>query len=242
MAMCSLAPVQPALAQSPSPGHQYYAVAPGNRTLTHDGVVVEALGMDGCDSRRVPARNDIVYYVNHSEPVWLEVTPQGYCNDVATYKTEISNMLDYIDNNTADADEGDYFAGAMLDEETGYGFGVSALNNLNTAVQNQVVSTPGATWWSVEGFSSDDSSHANGCTWQYADYEDILLGGFQAQQIIRQCNIRLVNHEPTVETLVTWNAGYDPGDTQVHASDPIDAPCYVDAAHTWRWSNHWVPT
>lgn len=230
----------PALAQSPGPGHHYTAVGPGHRTLAYAGVAVQALGMDGCDSRKIDARDDIIYYVNHSEPVWLEISPQS-CSTIGTYESEINGMLNYIAANTPSVDEGEYFDGVMLDEETGFGFSVSQLVTLNTYVQQRVIPTSGNTWWSLEGFSSN-GSNANGCEWSYAQYENIITNGFQAQQIEHLCNIRLANDEPTYPTLVTWNSNYDPGDTQAHASNPVDAPAYHDAGLSYLWSNEFLPT
>jgi hypothetical protein len=233
----------PVAAQSPSPAHDYYAVAPGtsHRTLAHDGVVVEALGMDGCDSRRLPAQADIIYYIAHHEPVWLEVSPQSACASVATFTSEIQGMLNAINSGTADADEGLWFAGVMLDEEDGFGFTVSQLVSLNTAVQNAVATHPGHTFWSLQGFVAN-GGNANGCDWTNAQYDSVLLAGYQAQQIEHQCNINLVNHAAPRQALVTWSSGYTPGNTRANASNPVTAPPYHDNGKSYNWACHWVVT
>ncbi|HET8666228.1 MAG TPA: hypothetical protein VFM08_18070 [Nocardioides sp.] len=241
LAAIELAASLPASAQTPDPGHNYYAVRPGDRTLSHTGVTVEALGMDGCDSRRIPAREDVEYYIQHSEPVWLEITPQSGCNAISNYEDEIRIMLNTIDSDTGNTAEGTWFAGVMLDEEDGYGFSVSQLNTLNNAVEGYVGSAPGGTWWSLEGFVAS-GGNPNGCDWTNAQYDTVIGSGYQAQQVEHQCNINLLNHRSSVEAAVTWNAGYSPGDTQAHASNPVDAPPYVDWGLAYNWSNHWVPT
>lgn len=231
----------PAVAQSPTPDHHFYAVAPGARSLSHAGVTVQGLGMDGCDSRRVPAEQDAVYYVDNSMPVWLEISPQAGCTSISGYESEISSILSYVNSNTGDTQEGNYFDGIMVDEEDGFGFSVSQLTTLNQYLENQVATTPGHTFWSLEGFVAN-GGNADGCDWTFSQYKSVLIDGYQAEQAEHQCNINLLNSS-THEAAVTWYSGYTPGNTQANACNPVTTPqSYWDAGKGYYWSNEFAST
>lgn len=233
----------PARAQSPGPNHHFYAVGVSSYDPSHAGVVVEALGMGSCDPRLSGAETMTVQYIDNDIPVWTEITPQDYCGSVSYYKGVAQTLANYVETYANQTKASKYWAGLMMDEEDGYGFTVSQLASINTGVQNVMDGTLGVSWWSLEGFVGN-GSHPDGCDWTHSDYSSVLQQGWQAQQIVHQCNANLVDYGAT-DTAVTWNANYPaPGESESSASGAVSTAAYhvVLGQYAYYWSNHWVAT
>jgi hypothetical protein len=222
------APAERAIAaQSPAPGHHFFAVSPNDAYQPdHAGVVVQGLGMGSCDSREAPTKAMTVRYIEGDTPVWTEISAQATCGSISDYERHISSIISYIQANVTSSGIGKYWAGFMMDEETGWMFSPAQLETLNGYISSQMESLSGVPWWSLEGFVSDGDD-GDGCAWSHATYDAVLGDGWQAEQIEHDCNVDLVNYAVT-DTAVTWNSTYyAPGMTEASASGAVNTSTYA---------------
>ena len=168
--------------------------------------------------------------------VVTEITPYAYCQSLGAYESEMATIEKDIEANATNP--GRYWAGFMLDEEAGYGFGVSSLQSLNSYVSNMMAGTTGMSWY----FEEDQP---NG--WILSQYNSVLGNSWPAPQAYTSSMISAINGECTTygncTNLVTVNSQFAyPYDDYAWVTSQVGE--YAWSNSYWgnsTWVNYWRP-
>jgi hypothetical protein len=210
--------------------------APGAGYPGTPGKVVEGLGLGSCLFSVSRVETATVNSLNKSYRTVTEISPQSYCGGIAGYKSKIRAIYNYVEAHTARAAA--YWAGFMLDEEPGFGFSASQLENLNGYVASLMNASPGLSWYFTE-------NQPNG--WSLSAYNSIVAGSWLAPQVYSTSMANAVNAECS-----TYGRCMNDVTVDGVASAPWNSPAHVTgliSGSSWRvgaWGarrfcNIWVP-
>lgn len=228
-----------AWAQSPRYTVKMQDFAPGAGYPGHPGKVVEGLGLGSCLYSVAQVETATVNSLANSYRTVTEISPQPYCATagVPGYERKIRAIYHYVEAHASHASA--YWAGFMLDEEPGFGFGASKLERLNRYVASLMNASPGLSWYFTE-------NQPNG--WILSTYNSIVAGSWLAPQVYSSSMAGAVNAE-------CGTYGQCMNDVTVDgvASSPWNSPAHVTGligGSSWhvsawgsarRFCNIWVP-
>ena len=225
-------------AQNPMPTNTFIDTAAGSTTAPPgaDGIVVEGLGGGRCAGYTESAlESSTVTFLQAGWYTWSEISPQTVCRpSIAGYQQEVSNVVNYVENNAANAST--HWLGIMLDEEWDFGFSVGDLETLNQYVANAVSSTVGVTWWSTELFAAPGS-------WDQTAFDGIISSSYAAPEIATAYMVQLTNNYQSSGSpvLVTWSSARYPApyNSETYDDGQVTGPPYNQGS--MYWDNEFVP-
>ena len=236
----SLGVTSVAFAQNPTPGSNFGNFEPPSANTNWAGIVVEGLGSGSCSYSQSAIQQMTAKYVNDKLPVMTELSPQSSCNSISNYESEIKAIKSYVVNNASSTYQ-QYWAGFMLDEETGFGFSASQLESLNSYVTNLMLGVSGVPWFFTEVFSGQGD-------WSQSTYNSIVSGSVPAPQIATSYMVNLTNGDTNAAAnLVTWSTSYaSPYNTLVGATGAINGLPWDEnyknpTGPDQYWANHFCP-
>jgi len=229
-----LGPARMVDAQSPTPSQHFQNAPPGTTSVPSGagGVVVEGLGagLGGCSYSVSSIVSTTNYFLNAGVHTVTEITPQSSCDsNIADWENVVNQIVTQVENNSNAPSQ---WAGVMLDEEDGFwtaSSSVQAFTTLNQYTYNQVVNTPGITYFFGEVFSSQGA-------WSQSDFNQIMADPDGAPQIASSYMVNLTNNWPRVDgTAVTYGPSYPSGyQTLSQTTSQINGAPY------YQWSVYWA--
>jgi len=227
-----------AWAQSPRYTVKMQDFAPGAGYPGTPGKVVEGLGLGSCRYSVAQVETATVNSIRNSYRTVTEISPQPYCvpAGIVSYKSKIHAIYHYVETHAPRARA--YWAGFMLDEEPGFGFGASKLESLNRYVASLMNASPGLSWYFTE-------NQPNG--WSLSTYNSIVGGSWLAPQVYSTSMANAVNAECS-----TYGRCMNDVTVDGVASAPWNSPAHVTgliSGSSWhvgawgarRFCNVWVP-
>lgn len=203
---------QVVFAQSPTPSWWMESSNPGTGWVSGENAqVVEGVGSLGCAYTESSIETATVNDINSGLQVVTEISPQTACGTLSQYETLFSNIKSYVESHATNP--GRYWAGFMLDEEPGFGFSATDLENLNKDVASLMAGSSGMSWYFTE-------DQPNG--WLSGTYNSILGSSWPAPQVYTSSDATAVNNECSIYANCTNLVTVDPSETS-----PWNSPAYV---------------
>jgi len=219
-----------AAAQSPTPASKMLDSRPGAGWPPGAGAaVVEGLGsIGGCAYSESSIRSQTVSWINQGHWVATEITPQSACGTISAYESLLLRIRNYVEANAVAP--GSHWAGFMLDEESGYGFGVSQLVTLNRYVESIMAATAGMSWY----FTEDFPNGSNG-DWTIDQWNLVLASSWPAPQVYNSYMVSFTNKECATYSKCTNLVTVDS-----HFPSPWNNPSWVTTqVQGSPWSSAW---
>jgi hypothetical protein len=187
-------------AQNPSPRSAFVDIAPG-RAIPHnvDGVIIEGLGSGNCSFSLSSVLQATVRSINQGKATITEFSPQPQCSTIAGYQAKSMATVNYVKAHAPNYRR--FWAGIMLDEEDGFGFGVNSLIGLNKNVVGQMNALHSTAVLFTQDFSGTN-------VWSQRDYNNVIAGSVAAPQVATNYMRRLVAGSGARANLVTWSKTY----------------------------------
>lgn len=213
-------------AQTPNPSSYYEdTVMPSDPYPSGAlAVIVSGLALEqgSCHTASTYSIANVVAAVNKfikaGDLVYYEVSPQEHCADAATFESAINTVMnDIFADNSASALNAD-FEGVTLDEEDGWYFSYSTLEDINNDVISNMIydgankGVLGLNFFTeayVYGQYEDNNTVCVAPDWTQAEYNDIVdEWDVGAPQISNPCMVQLANNSyndyAVAFNLVTW--------------------------------------